>query len=557
MATHEPAKNNLRSPLLIAAASLALALPILIWGVPGGNDLPQHFQFAQAFKENVLNGVLHPGWAAEPNSGFGDVGIRFYPPFGYYVLTFFSVFTGSWWLAAFFTVWLFFFVGGLGVFYWAREWFSENAALFGAITYLALPYHVNQIYNAFFFAEFVAAAVLPFCFLFAARACRTANKRHIAGLSASYALLILSHIPSALFGSIALVVYSLFSLPKIGREAAIKRLGWSAALGLAASGFYWIRTASELSYLKHAGKEFFSGAFDFRINFLGAYSLVSLADYYDRSLWFGDLMLAVTLALAAVGALLHFAPRREGTTPPIAGVFAMLALGIFLATPLSLPIWENLTILHRVQFPFRLLGLIGLAAAMIAAAGIDRIGRGVTGIIRPLAVALFGMLAITIVFSATQIIQPALYIERTAFAAKMDVLASEKSCECWWPIWAKDQALTSPSRVSAGGRDVTFRYWTPEKRRFRIAAGEEEIARIGTFYYPRWRATVNGRDAALGQDANGSILIEIPAEEADVKLVFEESTLTEATRALSAVGWIIILWFSILALGRGGEKYRL
>lgn len=556
MTTIEPAKNGLRYPLLIAAASLALALPILLWGVPGGNDLPQHFQFAQAFKENILNGVLHPGWAEEPNSGFGDVGIRFYPPLGYYVLTFFSLFTGSWWLAAFLAVWFFFFVGGLGLFYWAREWFSETAAAFGAIAYLTLPYHVNQIFNAFFYAEFAAAAILPFCFLFVARVSRNANKRHIAGLAASYALLVLSHIPSALFGSAALLVYSLFSLPKIGREAAVKRLGWSALVGLAASGFYWIRTALELGYLKHTEKEFIRGAFDFRINFLGAYPFISEADYYDRSLWFGDLMLAVTLALAAVGVMLHFVPRREGTRPPIRGVFALLAFGLFMATPFSMPIWENITILQRVQFPFRLMGLIGLAAAIIAAAGVDRLSFGAKGVIRPLAVALFGMATITIAFSAMQIIRPALYIERKAFAAKMDILASEKSCECWWPIWAKDQALKTPERVSAGGRDVTFRYWTPEKRRFRVAAGKETTARIGTFYYPRWRATINGSDAALGHDAEGAILIELPRGEADVKLVFEETTLAEAARAVSAVGWIIILWFSILALGRGGEKFR-
>ncbi|HBR57394.1 MAG TPA: hypothetical protein DEA22_07975, partial [Blastocatellia bacterium] len=87
-------------PLMIAAVSAAFALPILLWGVPSGNDMPQHFQFAQAFKENILYGVLHPGWAADPNSGLGDVGIRFYPPLAYYVLTFFFVITGSWQLAA-------------------------------------------------------------------------------------------------------------------------------------------------------------------------------------------------------------------------------------------------------------------------------------------------------------------------------------------------------------------------------------------------------------------------------------------------------------------------
>ena len=543
-------------PLMIAAVSAAFALPILLWGVPSGNDMPQHFQFAQAFKENILYGVLHPGWAADPNSGLGDVGIRFYPPLAYYVLTFFFVITGSWQLAAFLAVWTFFFIGGLGIFYWSRDMFSRGAALFGAFAYIALPYHVNQIYNAFFFAEFAAAAILPFCFWFAARVANSANKRDIAGLAASYALLILAHIPSALFGSIALVIFSLVSLPKQGREAAIKRLGWSAAIGLGASGFYWIRTVSELSYLKHAGQEFISGAFDFRINFLGACPFVSETDYYGRSLWFGDMMLAITLVLAVIAALIYYSAGRKAEKPRMAGVLTLLAFGLFLATPLSMPIWNNITILQRVQFPFRLLSLIGVGAAIIAAAGAYRIKHGMSRGSRALAVSLFGLLAITIAFSALQIIRPAIYIKSIDFAAKMNEIASAKSCECWWPVWAKPGALKNTDKVNAGGREVTFRYWTPEKWRFKVAAGEESVARIGTFYYPQWRATINGNDAPLGHDADGVILIGLPKTEADVKLVFEETFLTEAARSVSAVAWIVILWFAILAIGRGGEQFK-
>lgn len=543
-------------PLIIAAFSAALALPILLWGVPGGNDLSQHFQFALAFKENVLNGVLHPGWAADPNSGFGDAGIRFYPPLAYYPLIFFAAITGSWWIAAFFAVWTFFFIGGLGIFYWARDRFSEGAALFGAITYLALPYHVNQIYNAFFYAEFAAAAILPFCFLFASRVARSADIKNLAGLAAFYALLILTHLPTALFGSVALAVFALASLPKSDRKAAIKRLGWSAVLGLAASGFYWIRTLSELNYLKHAGKEFSSGAFDFHINFLAAYPFVSEADYYGRSLWFGDLMLVVALAVAASGTVLHFAANPKNERPNLAGAFALLAFALFLATPLSTPIWENIAVLQRVQFPFRLLGLIGLASAMIAAAGAGA-SQGLRPAFRPATIVLYGMLGVTIVFSASQIIRPALFIERSEFAAKMTALVSDKSCECWWPVWAKPEALDATKRVDAGKREVEFRYWTPEKRRFRVAPGNETIARIGTFYYPRWRATINGRDAGLGQAADGAMLIELPSEPADVKLIFEESYLTEAARGISAIAWITILWFFVAGLRNGGSANKI
>ncbi|HBR57392.1 MAG TPA: hypothetical protein DEA22_07965, partial [Blastocatellia bacterium] len=54
-----------------------------------------------------------------------------------------------------------------------------------------------------------------------------------------------------------------------------------------------------------------------------------------------------------------------------------------------MPIWNNVTTLQRIQFPFRLLSLIGVAAAVIAAAGAYRIKHGTSRGARALAVALY------------------------------------------------------------------------------------------------------------------------------------------------------------------------
>ena len=53
-------------------------------------------------------------------------------------------------------------------------------------------------------AEFAGAAVLPFAFLFVERVCRHRRRQDIAGLAVSFALLLLTHLPLAIIGSIAL-----------------------------------------------------------------------------------------------------------------------------------------------------------------------------------------------------------------------------------------------------------------------------------------------------------------------------------------------------------------
>ena len=65
-----------------------------------------------------------------------------------------------------------------------------NASLFGAAVYTIAPYHVNQIYNAFTYAEFAAAGVLPFCFLFAERICKRRDWISSVGFAISFALLL-------------------------------------------------------------------------------------------------------------------------------------------------------------------------------------------------------------------------------------------------------------------------------------------------------------------------------------------------------------------------------
>ncbi|NJM54354.1 MAG: hypothetical protein HC846_13845 [Blastocatellia bacterium] len=155
--------------------ALLITLPLYFFGIPGGADMPQHFQFASIFYDSLSHGSFFPSWADKINFGYGDVGIRFYPPLTYYVLSFFRLISGSWYDGACLAIVFFFFVGGIGTYLWAREWFSETSALVGALFYLIIPYHLNQIYQATLIAEFAAASIIPFCFLYATRVCRKGN----------------------------------------------------------------------------------------------------------------------------------------------------------------------------------------------------------------------------------------------------------------------------------------------------------------------------------------------------------------------------------------------
>src|SRR4029077_16910751 len=137
----------------------------------------------------------------------------------------------------------------LGMYFWTRSILSESAAMWAAILYALAPYHVNQFYQASLLAEFAGAAVLPFAFGFVERVCRRGRSQDVAGLAATYALLILTHLPLAVMGSLALGVYGVALINRQTWRRSSQLLTSSVLLGLAASSVYWVRMVSELKWI--------------------------------------------------------------------------------------------------------------------------------------------------------------------------------------------------------------------------------------------------------------------------------------------------------------------
>ncbi len=522
---------------LLLCISAAIVLPIYFNGIPNGNDLPQHYQFALTYKAAVADGSIYPGWSADSNSGYGDVGIRFYPPFSYYCLVAAEAVTGNWYDASVLMFGLWFFIGGSGVYLWARESFSPNASLLAAACYIVAPYHVNQIFNAFTYAEFAAASILPFCFLFVTRICRHGRKIDILLLGLSYALLVLTHLPMTVIGSICLLAYSIASL-RIDRIRTIFRLGASVGLGLLASSFYWVRMATELAFVNHSTDTFRSAAYDFHSNFLAAFLYVSPRDYDERSLWFSDLMLLVTLCLFLPGISFVLYRWRRAELEPLKASIITICVAIFFATPLSLPIWEHFVSLQQIQFPWRWLAAISLMSCFLAAGTWKIIADAFKSNKRPVAILAAGLLIACCVFTATQIIKPAVYTSRQEFTGRIDSLAHAKSYDCWWPVWAQESALEQNEKVLADGRNVHIDEWANLTRTFNIEAGTGQTARIATFYYPNWKAEVNGSPTEIERGADGTINIPIPQKEANIRLFFVEPNLVLVSRSLSLLTWL-------------------
>src|SRR6266496_588366 len=126
----------------VVAFSLAIMAPALVFGVPSNLDLSNHFRFALPFYDALRAGHWYPGWLAESNHGYGDTSFRFYPPGLYYLLGLMRAVTGDWYAGTLLSFTLLSVTGGLGIYLWARSILSETAAVWVAIFYALIPYHV-------------------------------------------------------------------------------------------------------------------------------------------------------------------------------------------------------------------------------------------------------------------------------------------------------------------------------------------------------------------------------------------------------------------------------
>src|ERR1043165_6285457 len=293
-------RQDWQSLLFIALFAVAALAPAIIRGAPASRDLQHHFRLALAFKEGFSRGDFYPGWLSEANNGYGDTSLRFYPPGLALLLAMVQTLIGNWYVTALLVFTLLTLFGGFGIYAWARCFLRPEMARWAAALFIFMPYRINELYQSSLLAEYAAAATLPFVFAFTERLCRNGGRRNIAGLAASYAVLVLTNLPITVIGSYALVVYLLLRIDWRRAFPTIWKFAAALALGLGASACFWVTVLAELPWLRPDNENAFS-----RANFIFA---SFRAQAGGTNIWYGNLIVLATVAIT-LPALILF--RRD------------------------------------------------------------------------------------------------------------------------------------------------------------------------------------------------------------------------------------------------------
>jgi uncharacterized membrane protein len=529
------AKRILTHPLIyerywlqVVAIGLLASLALYVYGVPYGMDLPHHFRLAQGFVDSIRGGDFYPSWLSSPNSGYGDPSVRFYPPLFYYLLSLFRLVTGDWYIGTVLTLSLLTVTGGLGMYLWVSSLIEPRYAVLAALVYVLTPFHANEMYQAGLFGQYTAAAVLPFVFAFTERIIANHRWRDAGGLGLSYGILVLSNLPLALLGSVAVSVYVVVRVAQTFTWRSLYQLVAGALSGLAFSSCFWLPMLIELKWKSPSG----SGQarwFDYKENFIFRFSPNEMGDYWI------PIITTATLLLALPALILLVRGIRKALAPAVVALITFL-----LATTISKPLWDALPALQETQFPWRWLTITSVCLSVLVGLSLPELARMRHTRLRPLSLVLFGIPVIVLSFTILQVIRPAIFQNRSTFNQMVLSLSGSETNKDFLPVWVSGKPRTMAEPVEAPARMVQVTEWSAKRREFTIAAGDLTEARLRIFYYPYWKATADGNELLTRPAEDGALLVSIPPNASTVKVEFVEPKSSSMAGILSALGLLAI-----------------
>ena len=356
--------------ILLPLLALVAVAPLIAHGCSCGHDFEFHIESWLDAAAQMRQGTLDPAWTVTAAWNAGEPRFLFYPPLSWIFGALLAltmplsaapiVFTAVALLGA-----------GIAMYLLARDYVSTAVALLAVAIYIASPYMLFTAFERTAYGELLAAVWIPLLLRAALR-----EKPRIAGIAVPTALLWLTNAPAAVIGiyTLLLIAVARIAFALYGRSgAAVKmllfRFGAGGALGLALAAFYLVPAAYERRYVQVA----MAIIPNMRIedNFLFGHTGDGP---HDQVLHTASLIAISMLISAAVALAVAFALRQKrfgtntGDPATPLPILATLTLCIaLLLTPVTLPLWHHLPELAFLQFPWRLLCVLGAALALTIA----------------------------------------------------------------------------------------------------------------------------------------------------------------------------------------------
>jgi hypothetical protein len=555
----------------VVALCLIAAAPWLTRpGLPAGTDAEIHVPRVAEFARVLADGVLYPRWAPDFYLGYGYPLFDYYAPLVYYLAQPFYLFT-----SAAGAVKAVFVLGtlaaGLGVYAFARRSLGRAAGVVAAAAFVLAPYLVliDPLVRVDL-AEYFALALTPWVLWGFDRLLEGGRRADVALAALPLAALALTHNLVLLLFAPFLMAYLLLRLLLLRRASAWLRVFGAGALAMGLSAVFWLPALAERQYII-LDRVIGYGDFDFHRHFLTLRELLRPSPALDQGALNPPVAYNLGVphwALAALGWLGCWqAKRLEGWKVGRFMGLAALALG-FLTLEASVGVWEAVSALRYVQFPWRLLGVMALPVAWLVGAGVAAVGERWRTWVAGAALVLLLVGALPTLYPPPWTPLQADFSPRDMIALELDGVALGTTANReYTPIWVKvpphESGDVLASYEAGGPVDRFERTSLPEgasirivssyavQDAFEIVSERPFVATVRRFYFPGWRAWVDGHPVEIApSEPHGFITVSLPAGTHMLELRFGSTTPRTAGAVVSLVSLAAMLGLAVRAGGR-------
>ncbi|MCL4374666.1 hypothetical protein M1523_02290 [Patescibacteria group bacterium] len=568
-----------KRPVFIGLLLVIITLPawfiLLNQYYPSMHD-DQHIARLFLLDQGLKQGYLYPRWVDWLGFGFGYPLFNFYPPLIYYVAEAFH-------LLGFSLIWsiklmiITGFIGAAaGIYVFVKTGLGRRAGILAATLFTFFFYHAVTVYVRGALAEFFSFAVFAWLIAALQRLDAKPTVRRGIGVALAWAALILTHPLIALPAGFFIGAYGLYSWLKHRHKT--RYLGWlifALIDGLALSAFFWIpalfeRQATIVSQI--LTKELA----DFHLHFVypdqfwyspwgfGG-SVAGRGDGMTFQLGKIPIILVIFSLLAALVNWI-FKKKSQGSRNRLVeyGFYlSLLLFSLFMATGWSGFVWDRISYLAYIQFPWRFLTFTAFFISVVGAYAIGFISP--LGRSRTWRLVLNILLIILVVGTAVKYrvyFQPQRLLqtsdaERTSFT-EIAWRISHTSFEfvprgvpltksplgtTVYRIAPSDLSV-QPAQIVSGSGKITVEDNRFQNKTFLIDAVTPVALRLNTYDFPGWKAEVNGRETKINhQNQYRLITVTLPRGKSRLTVIFGDTPLrliADALTAMAAIGVFVI-----------------
>lgn len=557
----------LLSAMILFLFSVIACAPILWYGASSGDSLVTNLIWLNNFSEQLSQGDLYPRWLMNMNRGAGSPTFYFYAPVSYYIASLPTLtMTGQNLIVA--LAWgecILLALSGISFYWYARSRFSSVIATSCSMLYMLLPYHFEtDLLQRQDIAELASYIWMPLLLYYTDELLK--KRRGMVGLSATYALLVLSHLPSALISTICFAGYTLVCLPSCNKSSCLLMFFFSVALGLLLSGIYWVPALFSQKYVHP--EAWWGSYFDFHRWFFPVRSTAFLKLSPTALPFITRLFFIVCLVAAMFFAcwLAEVRRRKELDSQFMKGQLALAIVALFMMSSASSVVWEIVPELWKIQFPWRFFLILDFATALAALSALDLMYRSKDWIAGAALVTTIGLLVLSLATAGFRDVLDSMYrpwLLKTLddpIRRAIDVPEYETK---WNPANSDDisKMITGLDKVTYDhvNGSISIVRWKPRDIRFTANLRAPTWIITRQFYYPNWRA--RRKDGSLlplvPEKSNGLILLYLPQGIYDVRLKLELSPEEQVGLLLTLSGVAVILFFSVGRRRYSGSKWRL